>query len=99
MEITVLVERVANNGFRARAGEPLPLSADGASADEAVRNLRSVLGRQLMNGTELVRLELGTEPDPWSEFAGMFKDDPWIADWKRSVEEYRQKVDDDPDAL
>jgi hypothetical protein len=29
----------------------------------------------------------------------MFKDDPWIEDWKKSVEEYRQKVDEDPDAL
>jgi hypothetical protein len=29
----------------------------------------------------------------------MFKDDPWIEDWKKSVEEYRQKVDDDPDAV
>jgi hypothetical protein len=36
---------------------------------------------------------------PWMEFAGMFKDDPWIDDWKQSIEEYRQQVDDDPDAL
>jgi len=33
------------------------------------------------------------------EFAGMFKGDPWIDDWKRSIEEYRQKIDNDPDAL
>jgi hypothetical protein len=33
------------------------------------------------------------------EFAGMFEDDPWIDDWKRSVEEYRRKIDEDPDAL
>ena len=33
------------------------------------------------------------------ELAGLFKDDPWIDDWKRSVEESRQKVDDNPDAL
>jgi hypothetical protein len=29
----------------------------------------------------------------------MFKDDPWIEEWKQSIEEYRQKVEDDPDAL
>jgi hypothetical protein len=46
-----------------------------------------------------VGLEIGATPDPWMEFAGMFKDDPWIADWKQSVEEYRRKVDDDPEAL
>ncbi|GEM_PF-1451908 len=39
MQIAVLVEPVANSGFRAKAGEPLPLSADGATPDEAVRNL------------------------------------------------------------
>ena len=26
------------------------------------------------------------------EFAGMFKDDPWIDDWETTVEEYRRKV-------
>jgi hypothetical protein len=31
-------------------------------------------------------------------FAGMFKDDPWIEVWKRSVEEYRRKIDENPDA-
>ena len=40
MQIPVLVEPVANNGFRARTGEPLPLSADGGTPEEAVRNLR-----------------------------------------------------------
>ncbi len=29
----------------------------------------------------------------------MFKDDPWIEDWKRSVEEYREQVDEDPNML
>jgi hypothetical protein len=33
------------------------------------------------------------------EFAGMFKGDPWIEDWKRSIEEYRKQVDEDPDTL
>jgi hypothetical protein len=29
----------------------------------------------------------------------MFKDDPWIEDWKRSIEEYRRQVDEDPNTL
>jgi hypothetical protein len=44
-------------------------------------------------------LDVGSEPNPWMEFAGMFKDDPWIDDWKKSIEEYRQKIDNDSDAL
>jgi hypothetical protein len=33
------------------------------------------------------------------EFAGMFEDDPLIDEWKRSIEEYRQTVEGDPNAL
>ena len=50
MQIPVLVEPVGNNGFRAKAGEPLPLSAEGATPDEAVRNLRAAMDRQLTSG-------------------------------------------------
>ena len=56
--------------------------------------------RSIENGVELVGLEVGAPTnDPWMEFAGMFKDDPWIEDWKQSVEEYRRSVDEDPEAL
>ncbi len=29
----------------------------------------------------------------------MFKDDPWIDEWKKAMGEYRKKVDEDPDYL
>ena len=61
--------------------------------------LRAKIQARLKKGTEVLGLEIGPEPHPWMEFAGMFKDDPWIDDWKRSIEEYRQKVDDNPHAL
>ena len=48
------------------------------------------------DGTEVVGLEIGSQPHPWMEFAGMFKDDPWIDDWVQSMAEYRQQVEDDP---
>ncbi len=60
MRIPVLIEPVANNGFRARSGEPLPLSADGATADEAVRNLRAALDQQLQNGKQLRSVDLAS---------------------------------------
>lgn len=99
MQIPVLVERVKGNGYRARGSEPFALSARGATREEALAKLRAKIQTRLKNGTEVVGLEIGQESDPWMEFAGMFKDDPWIADWKRSVEEYRQQIDNDPDAL
>ena len=41
-------------------------------------------------------LEVGAQGHPWMEFAGMFKDDPWVDDWVESMEEHRQKVEEDP---
>lgn len=99
MQIPVLVDRVKGNGYRARGTEPFALSARGATREEALAKLRAKIEARLKNGTELVALEIGSEAHPWMQFAGMFKDDPWIADWKRSVEEYRQQIDNDPNAL
>jgi predicted RNase H-like HicB family nuclease len=99
MQIAVLVERIKDNGYRARGAEPFPLSARGATREEALAKLREKIQTRLKKGTELVGLEVGPQPHPWMEFAGMFKDDPWIEDWKRSIEEYRQKVEEDPDYL
>ncbi len=99
MQIPVLVERVKGNGYKARGTEPFAVSAKGATREEALAKLRTKIQMRLKNGTELVGLDVGTEPDPWMEFAGMFKGDPWIDDWKKSIEEYRQKIEDDPEAL
>jgi len=99
MQIPILIERLKGNGYRARGTEPFAVSAKGATREEALAKLRAKIQARLKNGTEILGLELGPEPDPWTKFAGMFKDDPWIDDWKRSIEEYRQTIDDDPDAL
>jgi predicted RNase H-like HicB family nuclease len=100
MQIPVLIEPVAQNGYRARGIEPFAVSAKGATREEALAKLRAEIEKRLKNGAELVGLEVGgTSNDPWMEFAGMFKGDPWIDDWKRSIEEYRKQVDEDPNTL
>lgn len=99
MQIAVLVERIKGNGYRATGKEPFAVSARGATRAEALAKLRAKIQTRLKNGTELVGLEVGSQPDPWMEFAGMFKDDPWIDDWKKSVEDYRKKKDSEPDSL
>lgn len=99
MQIPVLVEPVGKNGYRAKATEPFAVSAKGATGEEALAKLRAKIEKRLKKGARIVGLEIGSHNDPWVEFAGMFKGDPWIEDWKRSVEEYRKKVDEDPDTL
>lgn len=99
MRIPVLVERLKENGYRARSAEPFAASAKGATCEEALAKLRAKIQTRLKNGTEVVGMEIGPESHPWMEFAGMFKADPWIEDWKQSIEDYRQKIEDNPDAL
>jgi predicted RNase H-like HicB family nuclease len=97
MQIPVLVERVKGNGYRARGTEPFAISAKGATREEALEKLRAKIQTRLKNGTEIVGLEVGSQPHPLAEFAGMFKDDPYFADVLKIMAENRKKMDEDPD--
>jgi hypothetical protein len=97
MQIPILIEPIAGNGFRARGGEPLALTADGASQEEALTKLKRKLEARLSNGAVVVSLELPSQSHPLAEFAGMFKDDPLLKEWKKSMAAYRRKMDKDAD--
>jgi hypothetical protein len=96
MQIPVLIEPMKNERYRARGQEPFAVSATGATPDEALTKLRAKIEDRLKNGVRLVGLEVGPQPHPWAEFAGMFRDDPGIDDWVQSMADYRQQVEDDP---
>lgn len=98
MQIPILIERVAGNGYRARGGDPLALTADGATQEEALGKLKKKLQARLRRGAVVVSIELPTQPHPLAEFAGMFKDDPLLKEWKKSMAAYRREVDEDSDA-
>ena len=96
MEIPVLIEPIASCGFRARSGEPLSLTAEGATRDEALQKLRELVQRKVEGG-ELTMLEVGPFSHPWDAFVGKWADDdPLIAAWEKEVEAYRREVDEDP---
>ena len=99
MQIPILIEPIAGNGYRARGGEPLALTAEGASQEEALANLKAKLQARLGNGAVVVPLELPSQQHPLAEFAGMFKDDPLLKEWKKSMAAYRRKVDKDADKV
>jgi tRNA(fMet)-specific endonuclease VapC len=96
MQMSVLIEPVKGNGYRARGAEPFALCAEGATREEALAKLKAQVEARLRDGAEIVTVEIGREPHPWLEFAGMFKDDPRIDEWVQSMAEYRQQVEDDP---
>src|SRR5437016_4676790 len=53
MDIPVLIEPVAGNGYRAKCGEPLPISAEGRTRDEALANLRRLVEQRVAAGAEV----------------------------------------------
>ena len=97
MQIPVLVERLKGNGYRARGKEPFAVSARGATREEALAKLRAKIQTRLKNGTEIVGLEVGSQPHPLAEFAGMFKDDPDFEDVLTIMADNRKKMNEDPD--
>jgi len=96
MQISVLVEPVAGNGYRAHGAEPFGFSAEGATREEAIAKVRQLYQARLSGGAEMVTVEVGTPAHPWLPFAGMFKDDPDFQDVIEIMAENRRKMDDDP---
>ena len=99
MTIQVLIEPVATHGFRATSGEPIPLTVEAPTREEALAKLKKRLQARLKkNGAELVPLDLALEPHPWKKFAGMFDPkDPLVKEWKRQMATNRRKREADPD--
>jgi hypothetical protein len=99
MQIPVLIEPVAGNGYRARGLEPFGLSAEGATREEVVAKLKEQLQDRLRQGGELLSLNVAESAvaNPWVEFAGMFKGDPYFDEWQEAIAENRRKIDADPE--
>ncbi len=95
MQIPILIEAIAGNGYRARGGEPLPLSAEGPTREAALAKLKEQLQDRLRDA-EIVPLELAIEPHPLAEFAGMFRDDPDFQKVLDIMAANRRKMDQDP---
>jgi hypothetical protein len=97
MKIAVLIEPVPGNGFRAKGGEPLAMSAEGATRAEAITRLKTLIANRLTVGTELIGIELGAEEQPLAPVSGWTQDDPLLDEWQQAVVDYRRRVEDDPD--
>lgn len=90
MRIPVLVEPVPGKGYRARAGEPFALEAEGSTRDEALSKLRELMTRRIESGAEIVSVEVPADENPWVSFAGMFRGDPLFDEWQAVIAERRE---------
>ena len=95
MQLLVLIEPVSGNGFLARVGEPLTLSADGTTRQEALDNLRRAVESHWATGVEIACIDVPDRDHPLARFAGTLKDEPLYDDWQSSIDERRRQQDDD----
>ncbi len=94
MEIPVLVEPMGDNAFRATCGAPWGLESEAPTREQAVEKLRGLIDDRLEAGAEVVELEIGKRPHPLAKFAGIFKDDPMLEEWKEAMAEYRRETEE-----
>src|SRR5690349_19395676 len=90
MQIPVLIERMGNNGYRVTTGQPLSLTAEGATREEALGHLRQSLQNRLSAGAEIALVDLSGPANPLAPYAGMFKENPLFDAWQQAIAEYRQ---------
>ena len=94
MEISVLVEPIGENAFRATCGAPWGLESDAPTRQQALENLRRLIDDRLKAGAEVFELEVGERPHPLAEFVGNLRDDPLLEDWKEAMAEYRRETEE-----
>ena len=93
MDISVLVEPNANDGFRAICGDPWGLEVAAPTREEAIGKLRQLIECRVAAGAEVVAVSIGDSTHPLASFAGMLKDDPLAPQWQQAVAEYRNERD------
>lgn len=100
MEIPILIEPMNGRGYRARSGEPMPLSAEGETREGAVRSLQQLIEERLKNGAELASLQVSHTKHPWINLPPIFREnDPLVQEWKEIMEENRARAETDPNYL
>ena len=101
MEVPVIIEPVSGNGYRVTGagGLSLGLTAEGATAAEAIDRLSQQIQSRLHAGAKLAELSFVTGAAAWRQDAGYLHDDPLYQPWRDAMEEYRRKLGEDPEAL
>jgi hypothetical protein len=95
MELTVFIQQVSGNGYRASCGEPLAATADGATRAEALAKLRADLESRITADSEVVRLTIHPKRSISKE--PIWPDDQFTRDWLEGIAAVRAAADQAPD--
>jgi hypothetical protein len=95
MQITVLVEPMNGQGFRATGCVPFGISVEAATREEALKKLQGEVQARMKSGAEIVLLNVPAESNPWLKIAGMYKDEPMFEEWQEAIADYRDQIEKD----
>lgn len=94
MHVLILIEPIDGGHFRARAGEPFGLSAEGKTEEEAAQHLKTLLRDRLQTGSRLALLDLGSgsSATPAPLHLEPLSDDEWFFQtMQEAIAENRQR--------
>src|SRR6202044_786026 len=89
MEVPVIIEPVTGNGYRVTGagGLSVGLTAEGATAAEAIDRLADQVRMRVNSGAKLAELSVGpAAAAPWKQDAGYLHDDPLYEPWRAAME-------------
>ena len=100
MDVSVMLEQVAQNGYRATALVPMPLVAEAPTRDEALDRIRALISERLSHA-EVIQVEvpLATQPNPWLAIAGTWREHSDLDQVVENINAYRREVDAAPDRV
>jgi hypothetical protein len=100
MDVSVMLEQVSENGYRATALVPTPLVVEAPTREEAVDRIRALISARFARA-ELIQIPVSVtnEPNPWLAIAGTWRDHPDLDEVVESINAYRREVDAAPNRL
>jgi hypothetical protein len=93
MQLPILIERVAGNGYRATSSPSFTITVEGTDREEVLQRLLQAITERLGTDAEIISLEIPAQEHPLAPYAGMFKDNPLFDEWQQAVAEYRRQAD------
>jgi hypothetical protein len=101
VDVPVIIEQVNGSGYRATGagGLSVGLTAEGTTAKEAVERLAEQVQSRITAGAKMTQVTVSSGEGPWMQDAGYLRDELLYDEWRDAMEEYRRKLDEDPEAL
>jgi predicted RNase H-like HicB family nuclease len=100
MKISVLIEPMKDNGYRASGLGPDSLVAEGKTDAEALVNFRKAIEARIHAGARLTYLDVASDEANVPPTDGILNPaDPLVQEWKDIMAENRRRDDNSPDVL